>query len=388
MSGVLLPANGQRQGHDARRLGARLADAMRAGRAFLLIVVVPTLLVAIYYGIFASRQYESSADFVVRRAESAKAGPDVGQMLGFTLGTSTTEGDAYVVQAYLLSHNAVARLRKENDLVGVFARPDADMASRLWFTNPSPEWLLKFYREQVTIKPDDESGITHLTVHTFRPEDSYAIAQKLLQMGEQQVNAINQRTYTDQVSSAKRQFEEAGHQLAEIEAQLTTYRKSHGDVDPADTGKAQVTLVSTLTQSLVAARARLNAMEGAISHSSPQYQAMHRQVATLQAQVDGQSSKIVGADHSIANRLGDYEELVIKRQEIAQVYAVAAGEFKQAQAEAARKQLYLIRVVEPNLPGRSEFPKRFEIVLTVFGTLLMAYGIGWLLWAGIKEHAL
>jgi capsular polysaccharide transport system permease protein len=111
-------------------------------------------------------------------------------------------------------------------------------------------------------------------------------------------------------------------------------------------------------------------------------------VQTLEAQVNGQSARIVGGDHSIADRLGDYEALVIKRQEIAQVYSVAAAQLTQAQAEAKRKQLYLIRVVEPNLPVRSEFPQRWQIVLTVFGALMFAYAIGWLLWAGVKEHAL
>jgi len=143
-----------------------------------------------------------------------------------------------------------------------------------------------------------------------------------------------------------------------------------------------------MTPGLVAARARLNAMQGVISPSSPQYQAMARQVRMLEAQVSGQSAKIVGNDHSIANRLGDYEKLVIKRQEIAQVFAVSAGQLTQAQADAKRQQLYLIRVVEPNMPVRSEFPQRTSIILTVFGALFFAYAIGWLLWAGVKEHGL
>jgi len=84
----------------------------------------------------------------------------------------------------------------------------------------------------------------------------------------------------------------------------------------------------------------------------------------------------------------DDERLIIKRQEIAQVYAVTAGQLKQAQADAKRKQLYLIRVVEPNLPVKSEFPERGSIILTVFGSLFFLYAIGWLLWAGVKEHSL
>jgi len=388
VSGVLLPKSTRAGAGIDNGLWPRTKSWLWSSRVFLALVIAPTLVIAIYEGLLASNQYESSADFVVRRAESAKTGPDFGQLLGFTLGSGGGESDASVVEEYLLSHDAVARLRKENDLVGVFRREGTDWLSQLWFANPSPERLLKYYRDKVVIRADDETGITHLTVHAFRPADAQNLAEKLLIMGEQQVNEINQRTYTDQVASAQRAYDEANHELNAIETQLTSYRQIHQDVDPGDSGKAQVTMITGLTPNLVAARARLSAMQGVISPSSPQYRAMARQVHTLEAQVSGQSARIVGGDHSIVNRLGDYEKLEIKQKEVAQVYAVAAGQLTQAKAEAKRKQLYLIRVVEPNLPVRSEFPQRGQAILTVFAALFFAYAIGWLLWAGVKEHGL
>jgi capsular polysaccharide transport system permease protein len=388
VSGVLLPKSNRAGAGIHGGLWPRIKSWVWASRVFVALVIVPTLIVAIYEGLLASNQYESSADFIVRHAESSKGGPDVGQLLGFTLGSGGAESDASVVQEYLLSHDAVARLRKENDLVGIFRREGTDLLSELWFANPSPERLLKYYRKKVSITADDETGITHLTVHAFRPADAQNVAEKLLVMGEQQVNQINQRTYTDQVASSQRAFDDANHELNEIETQLTSYRQLHQDVDPGDSGKAQVNMVTGLTPNLVAARARLNAMQGVISETSPQYRAMARQVRTLEAQVNGQSARIAGGDHSIVNRLGDYEKLEIKQKEVAQVYAVAAGQLTQAKAEAKRKQLYLIRVVEPNLPVRSEFPQRGQTILTVFAALFFAYAIGWLLWAGVKEHGL
>lgn len=346
--------------------------------------MVPTFLSGVYYGLFASDQYEASANFLVRRAEQTTGNVGLGQVLGFSLGSSATTSDAYVVQTYLLSHDAVARLSSSNNLVGVFRRPEADVLSRLWHTDP--ERLLKFYRKQISVSEDETTGLTHLTVHTFRPEDSYALAHKLLLMGEEQINRINERTYADQVANSQREMNEAERQLNDIQARLTAYRRGHEDINPADTGRAEITMVSGLTSGLVVARAQLHAMAGTISPSSPQYQAMARQVAALEGQVAAQSSKIAGSDHSVATRLSDYEQLQIKREEVAKVYAAAAVQFEQAKAEAKRKQLYLIRVVEPNKPVRAEFPKKTQIVLTIFAALFFAYGIGWLLWAGFKEH--
>lgn len=359
-----------------------------SSRFFIAIVIVPSLLAAVYYGLIASKQYESSTDFVVRRAESSGVSANVGQLLGFSLGASASSADALVVQQYLLSHDAVQALRKDSDLVSVFRRPEADLLSRLWFDDPSPEQLQKFYKHQVAIAQDDVSGISHLTVHTFRPQDSYVVAHKLLQMGEEQINLINQRTYSDQVASAQREVDSANLQLLGIEARLTAYRRGHQDIDPVGTGKAQVTMVTGLTADLVAARARLQAMSGVIASDSPQYQAMQRQVRALEAQVQSQSAKIAGPGQSVAARLSDYEDLSIKREQIAKVYVAAAAQLEASKAEAKRKQLYLIRVDGPNMPVKSEFPKRAETVLTIFASLFIAYAIVWLLWAGVKEHSL
>lgn len=367
---------------------ARLKALAYANRFFLAIVILPTLLAAAYMYLIASDQYESSTDFVIRHAEAPASGGGVGQIFGLSLGTSSTASEAFIVQEYLLSHDAVAKLRREDSLVERFRREGVDWFSRLWSADPTPERLQKFYERQVSIQQDETSGITHLTVHTFRPEDSYALTSKLLLMGEQQINAINQQTYRDQVTSAKRELDTAAAQLNAIQQRLTGFRRSNEDVDPEGTGKAQLTLVTNLTASLVQARAQLAAVGQAVSHTSPQYIALQRQVRALEAQIAGQSSQIAGSGRSVANRLGSYEQLMIERDEAAKLHAATAAQYAQATAEAKRKQLYLVRVVEPNQPVKSLFPERGKIVLTVFALLFFAYAIGWLLWAGVKEHSI
>lgn len=387
MHGVIQPKHFEGRGEAEGSL-VRLKAAAFAYRFFLALVVLPTLIVAGYYYLIASDQYESSTDFVIRHAESPSNTGGVGQIFGLNVGTSTTASEAFIVQEYLLSHDAVAKLRREDNLVARFRPADADWFSRLWSDNPTPERLLKYYLHQVGIEQNETSGISHLTVRTFRPEDSYVLTSKLLRMGEQQINAINEQTYRDQVISAKRELDGAATELSMIQGRLTGFRRNHEDIDPQGTGRAQLELVTTLTASLSQARARLAAMGQAVSRDSPQYIALQRQVQALQAQIAAQSSQIAGGDRSVATRLGDYERLVIEREEAAKIHAAAASQYAQAQAEAKRKQLYLIRVVEPNQPVKSLFPERGKIVLTVLASLFFAYAIGWLLWAGVKEHSI
>lgn len=365
----------------------RLKALAWSNRFVLALVVLPTLIVAAYYYLVAADQYETSADFVVKRAETSVSGNDVGQLLGFSFGSNATTSEAYIVSEYLSSHDAVTRLRKEDDLVGAFRPEGVDWLSSLWSANPTPERLLKFYRRQVSIEQDLTTGITHLRVHAFRPGDAFRISTKLLLMGEQRINAINARTYRDQVTTAQRELEQAESDLVRIQSQMTGYRRSQGDINPEGTGQAQIALVSGLTARLVEARSKLQAMAGAISRSSPQYQALSAQVRALEAQAAGQTAKIAGQDNSIATSLGGYESLVVQREQATRRYGAAAAQFEQAKAAATRQQLYLIRVVDPNRPVKSLFPERGKIVLTLFVSLLVAYAVGWLLWAGIKEHS-
>jgi len=387
MHGIFQPDGLARGGGEGER-ASRLRQLFHLYRFFLALVVLPTLVTAIYLFGFASNQYESQADFIVRKAEQSNMGNGFGQLFGMNFGASATSAEAHLVADYLLSHDSVARLRKEDGLVERFRRPHVDWFSRLWWADPAPERLLKYFRKQVGIDQDQETGISHLRVHAFTPEDAYAINRKLLLLGEERINALNDRTYRDQVANAQRELALAETELTRIQADMTKFRRTNEDIDPEGSGKAQVTLVTGLTGNLVAARARLQAMQGVISPTSPQYRAVLGQVRALEAQVAGQSDRIAGAGKSIASSLGDYEGLVVRRENAARRYALVAAQYEQAKAEADKKQVYLVRVVEPNLPVKSLFPERSKIVLTTFFSLALAYGIGWLLLAGVKEHKL
>lgn len=385
MHGIIRPDGLVREEeHDGR--GSKLRRLLHAYRHFIALVVAPTLLVAFYYYAIASDQYESRADFVVRRADNPISGNGFGQLLGMNFGASATSSEAYLVADYLLSHDALKRLRDQDQIVSRFRRPHIDWVSRLWFADPTPEKLLEYYRDQVGIEQDVETGISHLRVHAFTPEDAYAISRKLLLLGEERINAINERTYRDRVASSQKEFAEAESDLQKAQTTLTAFRRNREDIDPEGSGKAQISLVSELTGRLVTAQARLRAMEGVIGRDSPQYRAAQRQVAALEAQVGGQSDRIASGGESIASSLGGYESLVIQRENAARRYAAAATQYEAIKAEAARKQIYLIRVVDANRPVKSLYPERGKIVLTVFCCLALAFAIGWLLLIGIKEH--
>ncbi|WP_244501635.1 lipopolysaccharide biosynthesis protein [Sphingomonas gellani] len=353
-----------------------------------LVVVVPTLLVAGYLYLFASDQYESEAHFLVHGAESTpQPGIGVSQVISMATGISAGQNEAMSVADYLTSHNAVDRLRREDALVQRFQRQGVDLLSRLWGNDPTPERLLSYYRRQVKVEYNTETGITVLRVHGFTPRDSYDLARKLLAMGEQRINQLNARSYKDAVALGQSQLAAAERDLAANQASMTRFRQSRADIDPQASGQAQIGLVTDLTGQLAAVRAQLNAMRGLISSNSPQVRALQSRVRSLSAELAAQSGRLTGSDNTIAGDMAGYEGLKLRQQFLAKRYDAAASALQQARERAMRQQLYVVRVVDANMPVKSLYPQRFRVLATVLVSLLLIYSIGWLIAAGVREHA-
>jgi capsular polysaccharide transport system permease protein len=385
MHGIMTPVGEERPTETA--IDKARAWAVR-NRLLLLIVVLPSVLVAAYLFLIASDQYESEAHFLVRSSNVATMpGTGVSQALSVFTGVGSGQSEAMSVADYLTSHDAVEALRRDTRLVERFHDVDADPLSRLWQANPTPESLLRYYRRQVKVHYSTETGITTLDVRSFRPEDSHAIASRLLELGEQRVNALNTRSYRDAVRLAERQLTIAERDLSSVQGQLASFRQSRREIDPEASGQAQLGLVAELTGQLATAKAQLSAMGQAINRNSPQYRALADHVAALQAQVNAQTGRLVGGSGAIANNIGGFEQLSLRQQFLAKRYEAAAASLDKARDQAQRQQLYLVRVVDANMPVKALYPERWRILATVVIALLLAFSIGWLIAAGVREHA-
>lgn len=369
------------------RSSPRWLSAIWARRYFVLLVVLPTLITGIYYAAFAADQYASEAHLLVR--SSSSNGPSSGGLAQLLGGAGGRSGGGSIAELadFLESHDAVAMLQHRIGLVDRFRRPEADVLSRLFYAQPTLEELTKYFRRQVTVTIDAESGIATVRTLSFRPDDSYAILDALLTLGEQRVNALNLRVNESVLGAARRQVTDAERNGRQVERELARFRNVQSDIDPQGSGEAQTKLVTDLNQQLALARAQLGAVQSTIGSNNPQYQALASRVRSLSQQVGAQESRLVGGERSIASGLADYAELKVRQDFAAKRYEVAAGGLERAREEAMRQQLFVTRLVEPNMPQKATYPKGLKNTATVFLLLMIVYGIGWLLLAGVREHA-
>lgn len=373
--------------HSFSNAQSGLVDWLRKHRNWCLIVLLPTVLIAIYYYAIAANQYESEAHFVVRTSDTPAAAPSGLSQALTMVGGASSERDAMVVADYLESHDAVDALQARIALSDRFRRPEADAFSRLWYMNPTPEQLQKYFKGKVDVDVSTETGITTLKVRSFRPQDSYRIIQELLKLSEARVNTLNQRNYANAINMAERRVKEAETGLMQAQQRITQFRRDEQDFNPQVTGSSRTSMVSDLQGQLAVARAQEASMAAVVGANSPQLVALRKRVAALSRQVAAETAKLSQGPGNVAAGMGAYEGIKVRQEMAGKQLEIASGALQRAQDDARRQQLFVVPVVDANMPVKALYPERTKTVLTAFFTLMLIYGIGWLITAGVKEHA-
>ncbi|MBB3981615.1 capsular polysaccharide transport system permease protein [Sphingobium fontiphilum] len=377
------------EGAQSRRIRSVIVRRLWRLRYFLMVVMLPTLIVGAYFAFFAADQYESEAHLLVRSGSGDRGGSGGIESMLRSVGGSGLEGavQAIPLADYMRSHDVVASLRKNNNLVERYRRPEADMIARLNGEDPASETLLKYYRSRTDVELNTDTGILTVRVRTFRPKDSFELMNALLDLGEERVNALNERAYEVAIRQAKRQLGDAEAGLRKAQSALTAFRKGQSDIDPEGSGEAQLRLVTELRKDQALAEAEMQAIASQIGTNNPQYQALRSRASAISEQLNSQQSMLVGNSKSIASRLGDYQELQLRQEFESKRYSSAAASLEGAREQALRQQLFVVRLVQPSYPVKATYPKGLRGTVAVFLVLMLSYGIAWLLIAGVREHA-
>lgn len=354
----------------------------------MIVVVLPTVLTIIYACFIEANVYTSSAQFMMKSANESSTLTGLGSFLQST-GISTTPNDSYTVDAYLMSRDAVQQLEKNPGLRAIYGRPEGDFITRFpnFLFGPSFENLFAHYTEWVKADLDSSSDITTLTVNSYRPGDSQAIAERLLGLSEDEVNRLNDRIRNDALKGARREVAQLQDRLIQVQNEVTAFRNSHQLLDPNQTSTQSVSLLATLEGQLVTARATLNQMQVAAPRS-PQLPGLRARVAALQAQVAAETAKGAGGSTSLAPKIADYQALLLRQQFLQQMLQSAVTSLEAAEATVQQKQLYLARVAEPSVADRptNDVWSRIVQVLIIFISVLLVYWVGRMLGAVLKEH--
>lgn len=354
-------------------------------RLFLFTVLIPTTLSIAYFGLIASDVYVSEARFVVRSPEKQSGGA-----LGLVLksaGFSNTGDEIYAVQDYTISRDALKALDDKGFIRQAYSNPDVDLVNRFGVSpfSRSFEALYRYYQSMVKAEQETSSSIVTLTVRAYSAKDAFQINDKILTLSEALVNRLNTRGQRDLIGYAEKEVSDAEARSRSAALALSAYRNEEEIVDPEKQAQVQLQLVSKLQDDLISTRSQLVQLRS-FTPQNPQIEVLDAKAKSLQREIANQTSNVAGGNRSLAGKVARYQRLALESQFADRQLASAMASLEDARNEARRKQIYLERIVEPNLPDKAIEPRRIRNIFSTFILGMAAWAILTMLLAGLREH--
>ena len=369
-----------------RRFVERQARRQRLLRlAIGALVVAPTLAGAVYYMLLAAPRYESDTMFIVRGVTSSRS--QGLQSLLSDIGISSSNDDTHAVVEFMRSRDALAALELKLPLRTFYDRPEADALARFpaFFTGNSFEWLYQYYLWHTNIIFDESTEIVTLKVDAFRAQDAKAIAIELVAQAEKLVNTMNERLEEDTVSSSEKAVEEASKVVLAAEDDLTNYRNAQIVVDPSKNSLAQLDTITQLSTELDQTLAAI-AQTTQNAPSGPGITVLKAKADGLAGRIAFERSKLAGVNPGLADTVSGYEQLTLRIDLAEKTLAAEVAALEAARDVARRQRVYVEAIVAPNLPDQAMLPQRFRATMSIFAVSVGLLAMGWLVWAGVKEH--
>ncbi|MDH5539597.1 MAG: hypothetical protein OEY03_09345, partial [Rhizobacter sp.] len=336
----------------------------------------------------ASDVYVSESRFVVRSPERQATSP-----LGLIFkgaGFSRAQDDAYTIQDFILSRDAMKALDDELDLRAAYAAVSVDWLSRFgagpW--GDHLEALHLYYQKKVTVQLDANSSIAVLTTRAFSADAAHRMNLRLLELSEALVNKLNERGRQDMIRFAAAEVQAAQTKASATALALAGYRNQQGVIDPERQSAIPLQQIARLQDELVETKSQIALLER-LAKDNPQLPVFRQRAQLLQNEIRAHAARVAGAGNgngTLADKAADFQRLSLEKEFADKMLASALSTLEQARSDAQRQQLYLERIVLPSRPDAPMEPRRIRSIVVTLVLSLIVWGILSLLGAGIREH--
>ena len=367
---------------------ARKPFWQRINKLFLVVVVIPTLVSSLYFGLIASDVYISQSKFVIYNPQTPS--PSTG-LSGLLQGVGVGNNSSYAANAvhdYLLSRDALQDLEATLHYRHMVSQHGIDPFNRfggwVWF-DTTFEQLYRYYTRMVGDDVAAATNISALTVNAYTAADAQAVNRELLHLAQGMVNRMNASANAESVRFYKNKVAAAEAKVIVTAQALARYRNKSGLFSPEPQANLQAQLASNLQDQLIKAQVQLGQME-INSPKNPQIPLLKKAIQQLRQQMDDQLRKITGGQRSIASKSVTFEKLSLDKIFAVKELAAAITSLQQARIQAQKQQLFIETIVQPNLPDEALEPKRLRNVLATLVVGLLLWGVFSVILAGIREH--
>ena len=361
-------------GFQARR-GAKMLR-LAVFISFVLMVAVPSLTAAIYYGFIASDQYVAEAKFTVTGGE-LPATDSIGAFTGIP--AMAIIQDTQIVTNYIHSRAALEKLEETIDIRGLYATAGADPWSRFDPSKPI-EKFVRYWDGMADVSIGMPAGIVDLKVRAFTPEAALKITSAVLDISEALINDMNDRLNHDAIAGAESELDRTSARLTKAQTALETARNDSGLLDAVKTSDALNKLITDTRSSLLQLQQEYTSELKYVSDSAPQMRTLKARIDATSGQIADLESKMTATKLTSANEptlamsMTKFSELDLEHQVAERLYAGAAASLEIAHFVAEHKMMYLDTFVKPVLPEEPQYPRRLLNSVAIFVGTLAVWG--------------
>lgn len=369
-----------------RAVPEAIREFLRRRPVYAALVLLPTLLIALYYLLWCSDRYVSHARLIVERDSSVPAAPvDLGIL---ALGSNQTGMDAQLVKTFVESPSMADYLDREIGLRAHYSDPARDLFSRL-DAGASHESFVSFYLDHIRVELDEDSMALNIEVEGYDPAYAQRFAATVVRRAEEFVNNIGQTLAREQLSFVKAEVEGANRRLQTEAGVMREMQNRNQLLSPEQETMAVSQIIGGLQQELARSRTELSALTSYLSSSAQEVIAMRNKIAAIERQIERERGKQVsadGGDASLNDLLLQFQEQQLNVQIATDLYQTGLKSLEVARLDASRKVKYLVLVSPPTLPEASLRPQRLYNTASVFVVLNLIYLLGHLLILSVKDH--
>lgn len=354
----------------------RYSRSNRSARLFaiisaLVVVVLPTLASAVYFGLIAADQYQVETQFAIHAGEPIPL-DSVGALTGIP--SVHQAQDALIVVDYIRSRAMVDKLDKEIDLRAIYSRPEADSISRLDPEAPI-EAVVKYWNRRIYTTIDPASGIVTANFRAFRPEDSLKVGEAVLAACEDLINTITRRARQDAYLQAQEEMVRAERGVAQASERFRQVRDQEKVIDPQKSGEATNKMIAELKVDRIKLESELQVNSRSLSPTAPQMRLLQARLEAMNGQIASLEKTLTALNPTQNPTLSQsflrFDKAKLDQEWAETYYKMIASLLERAKVDYERQQVYLESFVRPSLPQQAEFPRR---AWNVFITALAATG--------------
>ncbi|WP_148043730.1 hypothetical protein [Paracoccus methylarcula] len=354
--------------------------------SFVLCVLTPVAVSALYLWTRAADQYASYLGFSVRSESSPSSSELLGGITSLVGITSSSSSDTDILYKFIQSHDLVARVDARLDLRAIWSKAPNDPFFS-YTGNATLEDLLNEWDRKVQVYYDN--GMIDLRVLAFDAQDAHDIAQAIYEESTLLINQLNDVAREDALKYSRIELEKALERLKAARQAVSEFRNRYQLVDPAADVQSQVGLLTSLQQQLAEALVQLGTLQANAQPGDPRIEQVELRIKVIREQIESERQKFsseTATGEALSEVVGQYESLAVDRQFAENTYTAALAAYDTARAEASRQSRYLAAYVKPTLAQEAEYPERAKLMMILSGFLLVIWVIGVLIFYSLRDR--